>query len=437
MRTRAVAFLVGLGVAAVSAVSPAHAIDEARRQKADAMSAKAIEFLRGAQDKATGGWSVPGEGGGDGAQSKPHLPGITALVVTGLLMDPRTPRNDPAVLSGAKYLLNFQQPDGGIYDKMLPSYNTSLALSALSKVDLPQARDAIAPAQAFLRKLQWSEASDPAVGGGEAPKPVTRDHVHYGGVGYGRHGRPDGSNLNMFLQAMQDSGVSPGDEAVQRAMVFLQRLQMLDSVNDMPYADGSRQGGFVYATVENAQSVDGRAGQSMAGTIEETLDDGTKVSRLRAYGSMTYAGFKSYLYADLPRDDERVTAALGWISRNYTVEENPGMGTDGLYYYYVTFARALRAWGQERIDVAAPSGAEPGKTEPRDWANDLVDRLAALQNPDGSFKSVDDRWMENDPVLITAYSLIAVREAAGPGAPAAAQPGAIPPAAAPSDPVSR
>jgi hypothetical protein len=34
-----------------------------------------------------------------------------------------------------------------------------------------------------------------------------------------------------------------------------------------------------------------------------------------------------------------------------------------------------------------------------------------MQQPDGSFKSVNDRWMENDPVLITAYGLIAVGEA--------------------------
>jgi squalene-hopene/tetraprenyl-beta-curcumene cyclase len=324
-----------------------------------------------------------------------------------MVLDPKTPANDPSVLQGAKYILNFQQPDGGIYDKLLPSYNTSLALSAISKVDLPQAKDAIGPAQAFLRKLQWSEASDPAVGGGEAPKPVTKDHVYYGGVGYGKHGRPDGSNLNMFMQAMQDSGVSPGDESVKRAMVFLGRLQMLDGVNDMPYAKGSKQGGFIYATVENAESVDGRAGQSSAGTIEETMDDGTKVSRLRCYGSMTYAGFKSYLYAELPRDDQRVKAALGWISRNYTVAENPGMGRSGLYYYYVTFARALHAWGAPELDVVTADG----KTEKRDWANDLIDRMATLQNEDGSFKSVDKRWMEEDPVLITAYAMIALREA--------------------------
>lgn len=388
---------------ALVAAAPAHAIDEAHKKKADEMAAKAVEFLKSKQDKATGGWSVPEPG-----SNKPHMPAITGLIVNGMALDPRLPANDPTVLMGAKYLLNFQQPDGGIYDKVLPSYNTSIALSALAKVDLPQAKDAIPRAQNFLRKLQWGEASDPGVGSGDSSKPVTREHIFYGGVGYGKHGRPDGSNTAMFIQAMHDSGVSPSDDAIQRAVVFMQRLQMLDSVNDLPYADGSRQGGFVYATVENAESVEGRAGQSQAGVIEETMDDGTKVSRLRCYGSMTYSGFKSYLYADLPRDDKRVQAALGWIRDNYTVSENPGLGPSGQYYYYVAFARALNAWGEARIGVKSSDGT----TRQHDWANDLIDQLATKQNEDGSFRSVGKRWMENDPVLITAYSLIALREAA-------------------------
>lgn len=110
--------------------------------------------------------------------------------------------------------------------------------------------------------------------------------------------------------------------------MFLSRTQMDERINDQPYAKGSRQGRFVYATVENAQSVEGRAGQSMAGTMEETLSDGTKASRLRAYGGMTYAGFKTYIYAELPRNDQRVTAAYDWIRRNYSVTENPGMGAE-------------------------------------------------------------------------------------------------------------
>ena len=44
----------------------------------------------------------------------------------------------------------------------------------------------------------------------------------------------------------------------------------------------------------------------------------------------------------------------------------------------------------------------------RDWRKDLGEKLAALQQADGSFKVVDDRWMENNPVLITAYGLDAL-----------------------------
>jgi hypothetical protein len=125
-------------------------------------------------------------------------------------------------------------------------------------------------------------------------------------------------------------------------------------------------------------------------------------SRLRAYGSMTYAGFKSYLYAGLTKDDPRVTAAKRWIAANYTLSENPGVGTDGQYYYYVMFAKAMAASGD--ASVLTPGGA-------RDWRVDLINQLATLQNEDGSFRSVDDRWMESDPVLITAYSLNALQAA--------------------------
>jgi squalene-hopene/tetraprenyl-beta-curcumene cyclase len=192
---------------------------------------------------------------------------------------------------------------------------------------------------------------------------------------------------------------------------------MLDGVNDMAFAKGSKQGGFVYATVENADSVDSPPanwGDSEAGKFEETMDDGTKVSKWRCYGSMTYAGFKSYVYAALPRNDLRVQAALGWIRKNYTLEENPGLGGNGMYYYYVAFARALNAWGEPTLDIPTTSkdadGKEVTKIEKHDWGNDLVDRLAKLQNEDGSFKSLDKRWMEDNPELITAYALIALRQ---------------------------
>jgi squalene-hopene/tetraprenyl-beta-curcumene cyclase len=121
---------------------------------------------------------------------------------------------------------------------------------------------------------------------------------------------------------------------------------------------------------------------------------------------MTYSGFKSYIYAELPRDDPRVQLARGWIGRNYTLAENPGLGTEGYYYYLVAFARALDAWGDPTIESIVG-----GEEVQHRWAEDLVATLAALQQPDGSFEIKDERWMENDPVLVTAYGVLALQAA--------------------------
>ena len=69
----------------------------------------------------------------------------------------------------------------------------------------------------------------------------------------------------------------------------------------------------------------------------------------------------------------------------------------------MTFGRALAALGEPRI-------------ADRDWRADLIEKLEQMQADDGSLRSVDDRWMESDPVLITAYGLIALNEALHGGA---------------------
>lgn len=484
-----------LGIAAVLTTISISRADDPRQTKARPIINKAIAYLKSQQDKATGGWSVPKEG--------PVFPAISSLVLNGILLDKNTKPNDDTVKQGVAFVLKYRQPDGGIYDKILPSYNTSIALSMLSRVDSPEAKAAIKPAQDFLKSLQFGDGA--MVDGqlaGETGR-VGKDHPFYGGIGYGRTGRPDNSNLNFFMQAMQDSGLSEMDPAVQRALVFLRRTQMLGATNDLDFAKGSTQGGFIYANASGKDTAG--MGQSYAGEIAESLSgppgavatisllpgadgkprtmkksdavalvrktlaesDDTKsaadvaqvligpgngeasdkfevrtpltdlkpirrvlskafeagggvtvevnlakswqgVSRLRAYGSMSYAGFKSLIYAKLPHDDPRVAACYDWVRRNYTLTENPGVGTDGQYYFYLTFARALDAWAEPMIEVIKPDGSK----ETRDWAMDLIDQLASLQNADGSFKPVDDRWMENNPVLITAYALLALEHAA-------------------------
>jgi squalene-hopene/tetraprenyl-beta-curcumene cyclase len=362
-------------------------LSEEHRQRAHAVAERMEAYLLSEQDEVSGGWRVNPEG--------ITFPAITALVLNALLLDPQADHEDPDLKRAISYLLSQQQPNGGIYDTVLPSYNTSCAISALARVPTDEAREAMKRAMNFLITLQWSE-----VGTGPEAQVVDQSHPFYGGVGYGQSGRPDASNLTFFLQALHDGGYEHTDPAVQRALVFLSRLQMLDEVNDMPYADGSSQGGFIYATSPNADELG--VGESKAGMIEETLTDGTKVSRLRAYGSMTYAAFKSFAYARLPADDPRVAAARRWISEHYTLSENPGLGKEGYYYFVLVFGRAMDAWGEPTL--ATNQGD-------RRWAEDLIERLEELQNEDGSMHSIHPRWLENDPVLITAYSLIALRHA--------------------------
>lgn len=381
--------------AVLTLASSARAVDADHQRRAGEVIDKAISYLRSAQHES-GGWAVPPPGG-----KQPHYPAITGLVAIGMLDDPRIDATDPSVARAVTYILGFRQPDGGIYDRVLPSYNTSICLSALARVKQPEASGAMQPAVAFLKSLQWSEESN--LESGDTAR-VQKDSPFYGGIGYGSGGRPDLSNLSFFIDALHDAGVPSTDPAFQRALVFLKRTQMHGALNDMAYAEGSRQGGFIYSTSPSKDQPG--EGESKSDTIEETLDDGTVASRLRCYGSMTYAGFKSMIYANLARDDDRVRLAYDWLRRNYTLEENPGMGAAGFYYYLLTMSRALDAWGEPTITPLAPQAA------PRDWENDLIDRLAQLQQPDGSFKPLNDRWMENNPLLITAYSLIALEHAA-------------------------
>lgn len=392
------AWMMSLAVAG-SALSQEQArMSSAVRAEAYETLNEAIAYLRSQQDEASGGWSVRPDG--------VTFPAITALVLDGMLQHPAIDASDRDVRRGIDFLLSFRQPDGGIYDRILPSYNTAIAISALTRAGTNEAAAAIPPAQRFLIGLQWSEDSlseeiSEELGVGR----VTPEHPFYGGVGYGGHGRPDLSNLSFMLQALHDSGYDPESPPFRRALVFLERVQMDERINDMPYAAGSRDGGFVYATGPEADQID--EGQSQAGSYEETLDDGTVVSRLRTYGSMTYSGFKSYIYAELPRDDIRVRAAREWIGENYTLEENPGIGDAGYYYYLAAFGRALDAWDEPMIETAG----EGGETVERRWAEDLVTTLSALQQENGSFQIRHDRWLENDPVLVTAYGVLALQAA--------------------------
>ena len=319
------------------------------------------------------------------------------MVVAVMLDRPDIPANDPAITKALGYILSKCQPDGSIHDGILVNYNTSICLSALARVnDQPGVAPVIKKAQQYLRGLQWQNQTDPT------GKPVDPAHPYYGGAGYGKHGRPDMSNTQIMLEGLHESGMDCNDPIFIRAMAFITRCQ--GTASNTEFGDKIVQdGGFIYATSVN-KDLQG-VPQSMASPeLIDAAKTGQQVSGLRTYGSMTYAGFKSYLYAKLDRNDPRVVDAYNWIQHNYTVDHNPGMPEpvkmQGYYYYLMVMARALAAWGSDQIATA--------DGQSHDWANDMIAKLSTLQHEDGSWTNPADRWMEGDANLTTAYALTAL-----------------------------
>jgi squalene-hopene/tetraprenyl-beta-curcumene cyclase len=366
---------------------PAYGIDAEHDALAQTSIQRGVAFLRSTQNE-------------DGSWTPQPGPAVTAMVVTVMIDSGLVSPNDPQIEKGIAYILANVRDDGGIHAGILANYNTAICLSALDLVrDRPGMQDTIKNAQDFLRGLQWDGQADPQ---GNA---VDESHPFFGGAGYGRHGRPDMSNTQLMLQGLYDSGLDCKDPAFIRAITFISRCQGIES--NARFAELIEQdGGFIYATSINKDLIGVPESKANPDKMDEA-NAGQPVSGLRGYGSMTYAGFKSYLYAQLDRDDPRVVEALNWITQHYTLDANPGLPDSirhqGQYYYYMTFARALDAFGETTIQTA--DGVH------HDWANDLIEALSTRQLADGSWTNDADRWMEGDANLVTCYSLIALEAA--------------------------
>jgi squalene-hopene/tetraprenyl-beta-curcumene cyclase len=359
-----------LGLLALTGGRPVRSLadDGQEKEAGDPASAaklidRGVTFLRPRQD-AKGGWSTQRE------------PGVTALVVTALLRSGRVAHEDPAITKAVTYLEGFIGPNGGVSESTHANYTTSIALVAFNEANRNgRYARAIKAGQNFLKTMQWDESEGKG-----------RDDPFYGGAGYGgRSNRPDLSNTAFYVEALRDTGLPADDPHLKKALVFVSRCQNLKGeFNDQEWAGKVNDGGFVYSTANG--------GETFAG---KTADGG-----LRSYASMTYAGLKSMIYAGLDRNDPRVKAALTYIQQHYTLDENPGLGQQGLYYYYHTFAKTMSVLGEPTIVDA--------KGVAHDWRADLIAALAKRQQPDGGWVNPADRFMEGDPNLVTAYALLAL-----------------------------
>ena len=117
---------------------------------------------------------------------------------------------------------------------------------------------------------------------------------------------------------------------------------------------------------------------------------------------MTYAGMQSLIYANVDKNDPRVKLALKWLENSYNLDENPGMGVQGLYYYYQAMSKALSAMGIDTLTL------EDGRKV--DWRDELANKLISIQKSDGSWVNTNNRWWEADPILVTSYCVLALEQ---------------------------
>ncbi len=320
----------------------------------------------------------------NGFWSTADHPAVTALALNAFMGEPNGRfKTNSAVKKGYAFLLNNVQPDGGIYRKELQNYNTALSLLALVSARKPEYEPTIRTARQWLVGQQIDLGEK-----GKIDSPLD------GGVGYGSKGEhSDMNNTLIALEALYYSKDFDTDKNLagakdlnwKAAIHFLQSCQNLPSHNRQTYvaSDEKNLGGFIY-----------EPGESKAGS--ETNATG-KVA-LRSYGSISYAGLLSYIYADLKRDDPRVVAVTDWLAKNFTLEENPGMGEQGYYYYLHLMTKGLSASGVDQLELAN------GKKI--NWRKEVAMKLINLQKSDGSWANTNGRWWEKDPALVTSYSVM-------------------------------
>lgn len=290
---------------------------------------------------------------------------LMALEVSGEGAGPEAERLEAFVLRCAR-------EDGGIYnpeglaDYNYRNYRTSAALMAL------QMRDPARHAGVIRKARDWILAAQHGPGPNE------------GGVASGRwEDLSDLANTRIALEALRACGHA--DPAFYRkAEAFVSRCQNLRRADAGPGPlEPGDDGSFVYGPIGDLRLV--KAGMTEAGGVK----------RSRGYGGATCSGIHALRLCGVPAEDPRIRAALGWLEASYTLDRNPGMQAAddpgapqrGIYYYYLSLAKAMQSVGAKR-----------------DWAGELAGALLARQEKDGAWRNTASKqWMEGNETLTTAY----------------------------------
>ncbi len=377
----------GFIILATAAPKEKAGINESLYLEAKHCGEKAISYFA-AKQNAEGYWS------------QKDYPALTGLVLRCFFFAPKLGVDiqpyDTTVKKGLRYLEQCFQKDGGIYLKGFENYCTAICMTTLIASGDAKYDSIIIKANNFLVGGQMNSAKE-------------ADKNFNGGLGYNKSGHSDFNNTTYALEALYlakkmfapdkkapvEQGQNPQSPRIETtrlqelnwdaAIGFISRCQNLPETNKLEWAsaDSVNKGGFVYYPGDSKAGVDSSDGQII----------------YKSYGTASLGGLVSLLFANVDKNDVRIKAVYSWIQKNYTVEENPGLGQEGLYFYYYIMAKALRFYGSDYLD---------GKGNKIAWRKELIQKIINLQNNEGFWVNNTGRWWENDPILATSYTLQAL-----------------------------
>ncbi len=356
-----------------SAAPPPGLLDTSLRNEVNAAIDRGLDWLA-QQQKPDGSWS------------NSDFPGLSGLCLWPFARVDH-PQREAVVSAATAYLLSCVQTNGAIYREIpgrkgggLSNYNTAIAMTALHALGQPEYNRIVQRARSYLAGAQYTGA-DEYDGGFGYDATTDRAYTDLLNTFYAAQAM----RLTADVEETRPAGEPRADIDWAATVRYVGRMQNPET------AGAAHAGGFFYNPTDPKAGTDTNA----AGEVV-----------FRSFGSMTYAGLLALVFADVSREDVRVRSALRWAERHWTLDENPGMGQEGRYFFYHVLARALHATGHDLI--------RREDQPPIAWREQTARMLLGLQRIDpatgnGYWINENGRYWENDPALVTAYCLLALQ----------------------------
>ncbi len=263
-------------------------------------------------------------------------------------------------------------PDGSLD---FPTYSTAMILSATKRMGMEIPADQRRSMVDFLVTTQLTQVNG-----------FQMDCIDFGGWdslgGSGATGITSGTNLSVSMQAVE---AIAGEEQPDRAATLERAKRWSFGCQNWPDGDG----GFFFQPEKNALS-------------NKALWEDESCVQPRSYGTPTCDGLSLMIATGVGHAEDRVRKAIHWLTKISQVDSVSGFDKtppelgwkEGLKYYYYR--------GLSRVNHLLPAEF---KLQQR---NDLLHQLLKLQSKDGFWENSNTSMREDDPLIATCVSLIAI-----------------------------